>query len=368
MRPPHGVAPAVVRAIVARLFAIGPRPFTLGVLPVALAVLPFALGAQAVPIRDLVRLDFDVPTRLVGYGVVVGLDGTGDRSVAQLGGGQTVRSIANLLRRLEITIPPEALRTRNAAAVLVTAEISPYLRAGGRFSVQVASLGDATSLRGGVLWMTPLIGEVDGPTMATAQGGLMLSDGGFASGPSGVETSGRIPEGGLLDLDPVAPAFAELDRLVLRIPDLGVAQLIVDAIETGVGAGTAVIEDPGSIRLTLAAGDAAARAQTLSQIELLTVAPVRPPRVVIDGRDGTVVAGGGISVGEAVVSHDGLTLAIDGTPPTTTVPGQLRLAAGASIQDVASALYTVGASPRMLAAIFEALRDVGALNAELIVR
>ncbi len=333
----------------------------------AIVALPLTLVAQGVPIRDLVRMDFDVPTRLVGYGIVVGLDGTGDRSVAQLGGGQTVRSIANLLRTLEITIPPEALRTRNAAAVLVTAEVSPYLRAGGRFNVQVASLGDATSLRGGQLWMTPLVGQVDGPTMATAQGGLVLSDGSSANGPQGVETSGRIPEGGLLDLDPGAPAFADLDRLVLRSPDLGTAQLIVNAIETGIGAGTAVVEDPGSIRLTLTAGDPVARAQTLSQIQLLTVTPVRIARVVIDGRDGTVVAGGSISVGEAVVSHEGLTLAIDATP-TAATQGQLRLTAGASIQDIASALYAVGATPRTLAAIFEALREVGAISAELIVR
>ncbi len=122
----------------------------------AFALAPVPSQGQTVQIRDLVRMDYDVPSRLVGYGIVVGLDGTGDRSVSQLGGGQTVRSIANLLRMLDITIPPEALRTRNAAAVLVTAEISPYLRPGGRFQVQVASLGDATSLRGGVLWMTPL--------------------------------------------------------------------------------------------------------------------------------------------------------------------------------------------------------------------
>lgn len=324
--------------------------------------------AQTVQIRELVRMDYDVPTRLVGYGIVVGVDGTGDRSVSQLGGGQTVRSIANLLRQLDIEIPPEALRTRNAAAVLVTAEISPYLRPGGRFNIQVASLGDATSLRGGVLWMTPLISRVDGPTIATAQGSIVLSDGRFGSGASGVETSGRIPEGGVLDTEPEAPAFAELDRLVLREPDLMTAQQIVDAITASIGPGTAVVEDPGSIRLTMPAGDPAARALTLSQIQVLTVLPNRAPRVVIDGRDGTVVAGGGITVGPAVVSYGGLTLAIDATPPAGTGQGGLRLPAGASIQDVAAALYAVGATPTTLAAVFEALREVGALTADLIVR
>ncbi|MEP7347462.1 MAG: flagellar basal body P-ring protein FlgI, partial [Gemmatimonadaceae bacterium] len=129
---------------------------------------PAALRAQGVPIHDLIIDNQSVPVRLVGYGLVTGLSGTGDQTSTGRSGGHTVQSVANLLRRFDITVPPELLRTRNVAAVLVTAEVSPFLRAGGRFEVQVASVGDARSLRGGVLWMTPLIADAGGTPMATA--------------------------------------------------------------------------------------------------------------------------------------------------------------------------------------------------------
>ena len=132
-----------------------------------------AVAANAARIGDLTVHHGDVPRRLVGYGLVVGLDGTGDRSFGGLHDATpTVRSVVNLLRRFSIEVPPERLRLRNVAAVLVTAEVSPYLRAGGRFEVQVSALGDATSLRGGVLWITPLVTDPNQPPAATAQGPL----------------------------------------------------------------------------------------------------------------------------------------------------------------------------------------------------
>jgi flagellar P-ring protein precursor FlgI len=116
---------------------------------------PAALQAQGVPIHDLIIDNQAVPVRLVGYGLVTGLTGTGDQTTSGRNSAHTVQSIANLLRRFDVSVPPELMKTRNVAAVLVTAEVSPYLRAGGRFEVQVASVGDARSLRGGILWMTP---------------------------------------------------------------------------------------------------------------------------------------------------------------------------------------------------------------------
>ena len=140
----------------------------------AMWLVPLALGAQ-VRVGDLTTRTGEVPVRIVGYGLVVGLDGSGDRSFGTSSGSvQTVRSVVNLLRRFNIEVPPERLRLRNVAAVLVTAEISPFLRPGGRFEVQVASLGDATSLRGGVLWMTPLVSDPDQAPIATAQGAMPL--------------------------------------------------------------------------------------------------------------------------------------------------------------------------------------------------
>src|SRR5262245_59831638 len=183
-----------------------------------------SLRAQGVPIHDLIIDNQSVPVRLVGYGLVTGLSGTGDQTFTGRNSQHTVQSIANLLRRFDITVPPELLRTRNVAAVLVTAEVSPYLRAGGRFEVQVASVGDARSLRGGVLWMTPLIADAGGTPMATAQGSLAVDDQDVARRRINyAAASGRIIGGGVLEADLPRPQFGQSSRLVLRNPDIGVA-------------------------------------------------------------------------------------------------------------------------------------------------
>jgi len=339
--------------------------------------------AQDVRIRDITVADGAVPVRIVGYGIVVGLDGTGDRGSGGKSGGQTVQSIANLLRRFDIEIPAEALRTRNAAAVLVTAEISPYLRRGGRFDINVASIGDARSLRGGTLWMTPLVTDAGTAAVASAQGSVVMSDGNASSRDvNPVETSGRIPSGGLLEGELPRVDFASSSRLLLKEPDIGTASKIAAAINQAVGANTAKVEDPGAVALTINAS--ADRATTLVKIQDLKVTPDHENRLVIDGRDGTVVAGGEITVGAAVVSHGGVTLTIgsdadagSNTPaPAGDTPGAgapvgtqaVRVKPGASVQKVASALQAVQTSPAEIAAILESLREVGALSAEIKIR
>ncbi len=142
-------------------------------LAVAAAVAAGSAGAQDVAVRDLVIADQAVPIRLMGYGLVVGLPNTGDRATGR-GSMETVQSVANILRRFNVQVPPDWLNTRNVAAVLVTAEVSPYLRPGGRFDVQVSSIGDARSLRGGTLWMTPLVMDVGGTPVGSAQGTLLV--------------------------------------------------------------------------------------------------------------------------------------------------------------------------------------------------
>jgi len=355
-----------------------------------LTLFAFQAGAQSARIRDITIADGSTPVRLLGYGIVVGLDGTGDRGVGGSQGGQTVQSVANLLRRFDIQIPAQALRTRNAAAVLVTAEVSPYLRPGGKFDITISSLGDARSLRGGTLWMTPLITDAGAQSVGTAQGSIVMSDGNINSRDfNTVETSGRIPSGGLLEGSVTTESFANSSRLLLKDPDIGTATKIVAAINQSIGANTAKVEDPGSIALTLpATGD---RAATLVKIQDLKVTPDRANRLVIDGRDGTVVAGGDITVGEAVVSHGGVTLTIGGAagaPPAAGAAANgtggvgpnaggnggsggsqaVRVATGASVQAVASALQAVQTSPSEIAAIFESLREVGALSAEVTIR
>ncbi|MEO7042241.1 MAG: flagellar basal body P-ring protein FlgI [Gemmatimonadaceae bacterium] len=354
-----------------------------------LTLLAFQAGAQSARVRDITIADGSTPVRLLGYGIVVGLDGTGDRGVGGSQGGQTVQSVANLLRRFDIQIPAQALRTRNAAAVLVTAEVSPYLRPGGKFDITISSLGDARSLRGGTLWMTPLITDAGAQSVGTGQGSIVMSDGNINSRDfNTVETSGRIPSGGLLEGSVTTESFANSSRLLLKDPDIGTATKIVAAINQSIGANTAKVEDPGAIALTLpATGD---RAATIVKIQDLKVTPDRANRLVIDGRDGTVVAGGDITVGEAVVSHGGVTLTIGGAAGAPAAAGAVastaggvgpnggggggggnqavRVATGASVQAVASALQAVQTSPSEIAAIFESLREVGALSAEVTIR
>jgi flagellar P-ring protein precursor FlgI len=335
----------------------------------AVTLAPLTARAQGdVPIRDLTTPEGAVPVRLMGYGLVVGLDGTGDRAIGGQTAGQTVQSVVNLLRRFNIEVPPDLLRMRNVAAVLVTAEVSPFLRPGGRFEIQVASMGDARSLRGGVLYMTPLQADPGAPPVATAQGPLLVSEGGSATryAPT-IETSARIPAGGILEVDLPRPAVAAASRLFLREPDLGTATRIAAAINEAIGENTAVVEDEGAVLVTL--GESVSRPTTFARIRELGVRRTMVPRLVIDGKDGTVVAGGEMAVGAAVVSHGAVTLAIGAEPDdAATIATSVRLPVGTSVQRVASALHAVRTPPSEIAAVFAALREVGAISAEVIVR
>jgi len=334
------------------------------------ALWPALARAQGdVKIRDLTSPEGALPVRLVGYGLVVGLDGTGDRSVGGQSGGPTVQSVISVLRRFNIEVPADMMRMRNVAAVLVTAEVSPFLRAGGRFEVTVSSMGDARSLRAGSLYMTPLVADPNGPPLATAQGSVLISDGGSSTRYAPIhETSARIPTGGVLEADLPRPTVAAASRLLLREPDLGTATRIADAINGAMGAKTAVVEDEGSVMVTLA--DTVSRPTAYTKIRELSIRPDRAPRLVIDGKDGTIVAGGEMAVGPAVVSHGAITLAIGKETATDTnpVPGSVRLPSGVSVQRVAASLQAVRTPPSEIAAIFAALREVGAITADVIVR
>jgi flagellar P-ring protein precursor FlgI len=278
-----------------------------------------------------------------------------------------VRSVVNLLRRFQIEVPAEQLRLRDVAAVLVTAETSPYLRAGGRFEVQVAALGDATSLRGGVLWITPLVTDPGQAPLATAQGPvLVVEEGTSRSAIPRRGNAGRIPEGGVLEVE--TPAAALTPRLLVRQPDLATASRIADAINAAFGASTARVEDPGAVTLTVAGG-AERLSSFLAAVDTLQVTTTEPTLVVIGGRSGTVVAGGGVTVGAASVSHGEFTLQVGGRPAAGgTTEGIVRVEPRASVQEVAAGLHAAGAKPEEIAAIFEALQAAGALQARVVVR
>jgi len=335
-------------------------------LALALAASLTISTARADRIRDLCDVVGVRDNQLLGYGIVTGLNGTGDDITAPL----AQQSLKALLRRLGVQVDEQHLRTRNVAAVLVTAEVSPYLRAGGKFEIHVSSVGDARSLRGGVLWMTPLVAEAGGQPIATAQGQLLVTD--YGAGrrrPYLVETSGRIPDGGLIEGDLPRPSFASSSRLLLREPDVGTASRIAAAIDTALGAGTAKVEDPGAIALTLKdSSDAAAQ---IAKIRDLTVRLSTPGRIVIDAHDGTVVAGGELPVGPAVVSVGAVTLSIGGAPADTSTgntDSRVRLAAGTSVQQLMTALHAVQTPPSQVALIFEALRRAGSISAEVVSR
>ena len=355
----------------------------LGVLFACLAGAGDAM-AQDVAIRDLTIAEGAAPIRLTGYGIAVGLDGTGDRTMGggARGGGMTVQSVVNLLRNFNVEIPAELVRTRNAAVVLVTAEVSPYLRAGGRFEVHVSSLGDARSLRGGVLYMSPLVAEAGGRPVGVAQGSLLLSeaaDGRVAYGVARTpETTARIPSGGQLEADLPRPQFAGGTRLLLKEPDVTTASRIAAAVNAALGPNTAKVEDPGAVALTLP--DSGDRAATLGRILALGARPERAARLVIDARDGSIVAGGEMTVGAATVSHGGVTLTIGGDAAAAPgaapaapaagqgIPGDVRIAPGTSVQRIASALHAVQTPASDIAAKIAALREVGAIAAEVVVR
>ncbi len=331
-----------------------------------------AAAQQTVRIGAITVLERNVPRRLVGYGLVVGLEGTGDQNFGSASGAtQTVQSVVNLLKRFGIAVPPQQLRLRNVAAVLVTAEISPYLRAGGRFDVQVASVGDATSLRSGVLWTTALMDDVGQPIVATAQGPVLVAQRGDRRFTLRDGTSARIPDGGVLEIDPTAVPATDSVHLLLKHPRITTAMRIANAINDAFGEGTATVEDPGAVRLSVNASAADTLFALLAVVDTLSIQSPRIARLVVDASAGTVVSGGDLTVGPAVVSHRGITLTITsdgGAAGQAQTPGVVSAVAGATVQEIAAGLHAAGALGREIGAIFEALRDVGALSATVVIR
>ncbi|MFI5233771.1 MAG: flagellar basal body P-ring protein FlgI, partial [Gemmatimonadales bacterium] len=309
-------------------------------LAAVVALAPHATRAQDVRVRDLVLSDAAPPVRLMGYGIVTGLNGTGDMVSGTTGSGETVQSIVNLLRRFDISVPAALLRTRNVAAVLVTSEVSTYLRPGGRFEVEVSSLGDARSLRGGVLWMTPMVADAGGQPLAGAQGPIVISAGSSTNRSLNavVGTTGTIPNGGVLEANLPRPQLAASNMLLLRDPDITTAARIAAAVDSVLGGkDIATVQDPGAVRLALK-DTTAGLAAALAVVRDIKVRPSRAARIVIDSRDGTIVAGGDLTVGEAVVSHGGITISVGAKADSTAVPGDVRAAAGATVQTIGAAL------------------------------
>ncbi len=349
-----------------------------------------AHGAERV--KDLASVGGVRANQLVGYGLVVGLDGTGDRTTQA---PFTVQSLKNMLGRLGVTVPPDVNpQLRNVAAVMIHTDLPPFAKPGQNIDITVSSIGNATSLRGGSLLMTPLKGA-DGQTYAIAQGNLVV--GGFGvDGRDGSRVSlnvpsvGRIPNGATVERE-VSSAFAEGDSVKLHLHrfDFTTANRLSDAINDTLGQGTASPLDGSTVRI-LAPADPGQRVAFVSILENIRVQPGAPPaKVIVNSRTGTVVIGSNVTVMPAAVSHGSLTVTItesfDVSQPAPLARGEtvvtprteievaeelnpmFLFGPGVTLDEIVRAVNRVGAAPGDLVAILEALREAGALRAQLIV-
>ncbi|SDF08116.1 flagellar basal body P-ring protein FlgI [Sulfitobacter delicatus] len=356
--------------------------------------LTFALPVAAGPVRikDLVDFDGVRGNDLVGYGLVVGLDGSGD---GLRNAPFTEDIMTNILERLGVNVTGEQFRPKNVAAVLVTATLPPFARAGGQVDVTVSAIGDAKSLMGGTLIMTPM-NAADGQIYAVAQG-TIIAGGAKAEGEAGgvtqgVPTSGTIPSGARVEreIEFKLSALEEL-RLALREADFTTAGRIEQAINRDFGRRVAVMLDSGTVQLDVPATRMASVAHALGRIENIRVEPERKARVVVDQRSGTIVMGEDVRISRVAVSQGNLTLRIQETPlvsqpnpfsegETVVVPrtnaeireepgiGLAEVPNGTSLSEVIAGLNALGVSPRDMIDILKSIKAAGALHAEFVVR
>ncbi len=356
--------------------------------------LPAGASAAAAPaasarIKELAAVQGVRSNQLLGYGLVVGLDGTGDQATQS---PNTTQSLQSLLQQLGVTLPPGvSLNPRNVAAVLVTAQLPPFAQPGQTIDVTVSSMGNAKSLRGGTLIATPLKGA-DGQIYALAQGNLLVGGAGAAAGGSKVQinhlSAGRVPEGATVERSVPTPLL-DGDALTLGVnaSDFATAAAIAEAINRAQGEGTAVPLDGRSVRVRMPA-EPGARLAFLARIENLPVALARPAaRVVLNARTGSVIVNDAVTLGPCAVAHGNLSVTIS-TTPLVSQPGAfsggntvqaersdiaiaqqggalIALPAGARLADVVKALNTLGATPMDLLAILQAMKAAGALHAEI---
>ncbi len=356
----------------------------------ALLTLPGAAQVPQVRIKDIARVSGVRANQLFGYGLVVGLAGTGDSSGAFF----TVQSVANMLARLGVTVPAARLRVRNVAAVMATAELGPFAREGDRVDVTLSSLGDARSLVGGVLLQTPLQGA-DGKVYAVAQGPVVVGGAGEQAGGSQAQinhlTVGRVPGGALVERAVLSGAGeTSVVSLVLLQPDYSTATRVAEAVNRALGGSPATAVDAARVDVAVPPDYPGGLAAFVARVESVAVQPDAPARVVVNERTGTVVIGGAVRILPVVIAHGNLRIEVRSEPqvsqPPPFSPGQTRVVPrtqvtvtqepGAlvpvpgtnSVQDLARALNALGVSPRDLVAILQALKAAGALQGELVVQ
>ena len=358
----------------------------------------FSTAVSADRIKDLASLAGVRANQLVGYGLVVGLSGTGDKNL-----GITLQSMQAMLSRFGMSTDVAGLNGSNAAAVMVTAELGPFLKPGQTLDVTVSALGAAGSLRGGTLLMTPLLGA-DGLTYAIAQGNLAVGGLGVqgeddSSLTVNIPTVGRVPQGATVEKMVETP-FLENEFLILNLhrSDFSTAAAVAEAIDTIFGDGIAVAIDGSSIRVR-APVDPSQRVAFVGLLESVEVEPAAPPaQVVVNSRTGTIIINGNVRVTPAAITHGSLTVRVTEDPkteaqntvvadgdnvivaptdplvtPDTEITAEEETAKafmfdpGVNLTDIVDAINAVGATPSDLVAILEALKVSGALRAQLII-
>ena len=357
----------------------------------ALALIALTLSADrgtATRLKDLVSVEGVRENQLLGYGLVVGLAGTGDRRQTLF----SAQSLANLLNRMGVSVPPTAIRVNNTAAVMVTATLPSFAQPGLHIDATVAAIGDAANLQGGILVLTSLRGA-DGQVYAIAQGPVMT--GGFSSGRSGNSqtvnhpTVGRAPEGAIVErVSPSLPPKTAV-RLQLRRSDFTTSARIAAAVDARFGTKTARAEGAGLVEVGIPAEYAARTTEFMAELEKLTVEADLPARVVINERTGTIVLGKDVRIRPVAILHGNLSVEVQtsytvsqpaplaGSGATTQVVPETRVAAkeekarnlvlreGATVEELVRALASIGSTPRDVIAILQNLRSANALEAEV---
>jgi flagellar P-ring protein precursor FlgI len=356
----------------------------------ATAALWWPLPSKAARIKELATVQGVRSNALVGYGLVVGLDGSGDQTTST---PYTTQTIQAMLQQLGVTVPPGTnIQPKNVAAVLVTAQLPPFAQPGQQIDVTVSSMGNAKSLRGGMLIATPLKGA-DGQIYALAQGSLVVGGAGASAGGSKVQinhlSAGRVPQGATVERSVPTPLNqGDSIQLDLASDDYGTAREVARAINDKMGAGTASAVNGRVVRVRMPAS-ADERVNFLAEVENLAVERAAPAaKVVINARTGSIVMNQSVTLAACAVAHGNLSVTISNTPTVSqpspfsstgrtvvvekadiTVTQQagamVAMPAGAQLADVVKALNALGATPQDLLAILQAMKSAGALQAEL---
>jgi flagellar P-ring protein precursor FlgI len=341
---------------------------------------------RAERIKDIANFEGVRENQLIGYGLVVGLEGTGDKGIS------TMQSIANMLQRMGLAVKPKEIKTKNAAAVMVTATLPPFPKPGLRIDALVSTIGDAKSIQGGTLLIAPLR-AADGKVYALAQGPVSI--GGFIGGGGGTKvqknhpTAGRVPEGALIEKDPpfTLGSNGEL-RLFLHKPDFTTASQIARKINETLQSELAFTTDPSSVRIKIPPAYSSRIADFISQVEIINVSVDLPAKVVVNEKTGTIVIGDNVKISPIAIAHGNLTIEVKTefqvfqppplAPPgaeTVVVPKQevrvkeerasLVQVSGVTLGEIVKALNALGVTPRDLISILQVMRKSGALKAEL---